>query len=392
MYSDAPLRFMLKPLRAMTLPAWLIAFFPARVAMGRRERLASVVGAGLGIGLTLLGCYLLPGSTSPWLVAPIGASAVLVFAAPASPLAQPWSLLGGNVLSALAGIGVAQFSLPLGLAAALAVALAIAVMLLMRCLHPPGGAMALSVVLAHAAGPVPGLAWALSPVAVNSVLLMLVALLFNNAVRRSWPHRTAPAPVPHATDDPLPQARLAITAADFEAALATHGELLDITRADLQQIVFKADEFLQRRRMAGIRCSDIMARDVICISPDASLARALSLLEAHRVKLLPVVDASQRLQGVLTFHDIYLAQVPRPGSSHADTPARLKCVADIMVRRPVSVRPDQSVAELASLFTDAGLHHLPVLDAQQRVVGMVSQSDFVAALLSLLQHQPVTAA
>lgn len=72
-----------------------------------------------------------------WLIAPMGASAVLLFAAPASPLAQPWSILVGNGVSALMGVLSASLVADPAQAAALAVMLAIAAMLLTRSLHPP---------------------------------------------------------------------------------------------------------------------------------------------------------------------------------------------------------------------------------------------------------------
>src|SRR3546814_11714629 len=83
----------------------------------------------------------------PWLVAPLGASAVLVFAVPASPLAQPWPVIGGNLLSAAVGIFMGQVvGTPL-IAAGMSAGAAIALMSLGRCLHPPGGACALLLAL-----------------------------------------------------------------------------------------------------------------------------------------------------------------------------------------------------------------------------------------------------
>ncbi len=77
----------------------------------------------------------------------MGASAVLLFAAPASPLAQPWSIVVGNGVSALMGVLSASLVPDPALAAALAVMLAIAAMFLTRSLHPPGGAVALTAVI-----------------------------------------------------------------------------------------------------------------------------------------------------------------------------------------------------------------------------------------------------
>ncbi|WP_287815409.1 HPP family protein, partial [Pseudomonas sp.] len=123
------------------------------------------------------------------LVAPLGASAVLVFALPSSPLAQPWSVVGGNTLSALIGIACALWIPEANLAAAVAVALAIAAMFTLRCLHPPGGASALLMVLIGAQD----FSYAWSPVALDSLLLVSAGLLYNNLTRRPWPHVPRPA-------------------------------------------------------------------------------------------------------------------------------------------------------------------------------------------------------
>ena len=87
------------------------------------------------------------GGANPWFIAPMGASAVLLFAAPASPLAQPWSIMAGNLVSALIGVTCAHAIPDPGLAAAAAGSLAIAAMFTLRCLHPPSGAVALTAVL-----------------------------------------------------------------------------------------------------------------------------------------------------------------------------------------------------------------------------------------------------
>jgi CBS domain-containing membrane protein len=125
-------------------------FWPASINVSTQEALRMVAGAGLGIFFVAVLSRYLGKGLEPWLVAPIGASAMLVFGIPSSPMAQPWSIIGGNTLSALVGTFIALM-IPdnLALAAALAVALAIATMLLGRCLHPPGGATALLVVLMH---------------------------------------------------------------------------------------------------------------------------------------------------------------------------------------------------------------------------------------------------
>lgn len=127
----------------------------------------------------------------PWLVAPMGASAVLVLGVPSSPLAQPWSGVGGNTLSALVGIACARWLGPPELAAAVAVAVgaAIGLMLALRCLHPPGGAAALMMVPGGITDP-----WfAVFPVLLNAALLAMAGIAYNNATRRPYPHTQRPA-------------------------------------------------------------------------------------------------------------------------------------------------------------------------------------------------------
>jgi CBS domain-containing membrane protein len=140
----------------------------------------------------------------PWLVAPVGASAVLVFAVPASPLAQPWSVVGGSVLSALVGFGVGQIvGVPI-VAAALALGLAIGGMSMARCLHPPGGACALLYALG-AAGPEHWGVAHLAVIIVNIVVLAGAGWLYNNLTGHPWPHR--PVHIPAAVTPTRPSPR-----------------------------------------------------------------------------------------------------------------------------------------------------------------------------------------
>lgn len=113
------------------------------------------------------------------LVASMGASAVLLFAVPHGPLSQPWSVFGGHLVSALVGVSCAQMIDQPVLAAALAVGLAIGAMQYLRCIHPPGGATALSAVVGGDAVHQLGFQFVLTPVMLNVTTILLVALLFN---------------------------------------------------------------------------------------------------------------------------------------------------------------------------------------------------------------------
>jgi len=161
---------------------------PPRV--DRAEIFWSWVGAALGIGLLAwAGGHFFAARDLPLLIGSFGASAVLVYGAPRSPLAQPRNLIGGHLVSALVGVACWQLfgDFP-GLAQALAVATAIAAMHLTRTLHPPGGATALIATLGAPEIERLGFWYALLPATVGPLLLLLVALLVNNLPRsRRYP-------------------------------------------------------------------------------------------------------------------------------------------------------------------------------------------------------------
>lgn len=150
----------------------------------------SWLGAVLAISvLALLGKYYFFPHDLPLLISSFGASAVLVYGAPRSPLAQPRNLVGGHVISAVIGVLCWQLfhSWP-PLAQAMAVATSIAVMHLTRTLHPPGGATALLPTLGSGDIQRLGFEFVLVPVAAGALILLAVALVVNNLPRtRRYP-------------------------------------------------------------------------------------------------------------------------------------------------------------------------------------------------------------
>jgi len=205
------------------------AFRPILAGATLRDRMIACLGALVGIGLTGVVTRLMIGDAVPALLigASLGASAVLLFAVPASPLAQPWPVIGGSVISTLTGIAVHHLKLDPMVAGGVAVAGAIGLMSLARCLHPPGGGAALAMVVAGPQVTTAGWLFALVPVGVNALLLVAVGWVFHRLVsKHSYPHRPA-APQPRALD---------ITTADVDRALEQFGEPLDVNREDLRTL------------------------------------------------------------------------------------------------------------------------------------------------------------
>ncbi len=373
---------------------WWLWLGVQRQTVSQRERARDVLGAVLGLwlagGLVWLGW----GAQSLWLAAPMGASAVLLFAVPSSPLAQPWPMLAGNVMSALVGVAVLRWLGPTPVAAALAGGLALALMFPLRCVHPPGGAVAITAVLGHGAVHDLGFGFALLPVAANSVLLLAVAL--------AWRQVTQPAPMHgpivhgsrHRTADPSPQDRIGLTTADLDAALRNFNQLVDIDRDALEDLLRQAQMQAWQRRFGSVRCADIMSRDLVTVEFATPLDEAWALLHKHRIRALPVVDRARRVIGVVTLVD-FLEHAKLDPRDHLSLGRRIRqlitptpgvtsdkaeVVGQIMSSPAQTAAEDDSVVELVSRLSDQGLHHVPVVNGQGRLSGMVTQSDLVAAL------------
>jgi CBS domain-containing membrane protein len=318
---------------------------------------------------------------------------VLLFCVPASPLAQPWPVIGGNTICALIGVACAQtIGSPL-LAAPLAGALAILVMFFLRCLHPPSGAVALTAVLGGPAIHVAGFKFALLPVGLNSTLIVLAALVFNNLTGRRYPHKQQSGMKNvHATRDPVPTARIGFTKEDLDAALARYGQVLDVSRDDLEAIIFETEMQAYGRRFGVIPVSAIMSKDAVTIGPGMPLADAWRLLRRHKLHALPVLDRTRRVVGVVGQGDFIhyaglddyqtLGERLRGLVEHVfgARAGRPSTVGEIMHSRVTTVQADEPIAELVPLMSNSGLHHIPVVDEQGVCVGIVSQSDLLAAL------------
>ncbi|ABK39601.1 HPP family protein [Aeromonas hydrophila] len=358
-------------------------FFPVSTNTSIKESCYGALGAFVGLLGTALLCRWGLGLEVHWLIAPMGASAVLLFAAPASPLAQPWSIVVGNGVSALMGVLSASLVADPALAAALAVMLAIAAMFLTRSLHPPGGAVALTAVIGGEGIRQLGAGYVLLPVLLNSLLLLLLALCYNRLLGRRYPNSGQAQPNRHQTADPQPSERVATQAADIDFALEKHGELLDISRQDLQALLQEAQLHALRARVGTVRVQEVMSRDLILIEAQQPAMAAWQLLSHHQVKALPVVDEAGRLIGIITLHDLMIDRALQQPRGAADL-AELR-VADLMTRNVSTARRYQPLYDLVGAFSDGGLHHMPVVDGEQ-LVGILTQSDMVAALFNLALH------
>lgn len=142
----------------------------------------SWVGAFIGIALvSLVSRYAVAETDLVLVIGSFGASAVLIYGAIKSPLAQPRNFVGGHFLSAIVGVTCYKlFPSQVWLASSLAVATAIALMHITKTLHPPGGATALIAVIGSSKIHALGYLYVIVPAGIGAVMMLIVALLVNN--------------------------------------------------------------------------------------------------------------------------------------------------------------------------------------------------------------------
>ncbi len=352
-------------------------FNPILAGATLKERLLGCLGALIGICITGFVCAVMMGNSDhlPLIVAPIGASAVLLFAVPASPLAQPWPIIGGNTISAIVGVVISYLIDDPMLAVGLAVSLAILVMSLTRSLHPPGGAAALTAVIGGAAVAKAGFLFPFIPVALNSIILVCLGLAFHKLARRQYPHRPSVAVVnPHKTNDAPPTLRVGFDKGDIDAALSDLHETLDISPGDIDTLLRQVEMRALLRTRGDITCGDVMSRDVVCVEQNATPEQARALLLAHDIRTLPVLDAQRALVGIVGLRELAARQ---ENGALPISPA-------------VVARATDPAIGLLPKLTDGMTHAVVIVGENNAVEGIVSQTDLLVTVSkSLLANRLV---
>ncbi|WP_250655019.1 HPP family protein [Alkalimarinus coralli] len=212
-----------------------------------QEKLLSSLGGLLGIAVV----YSLSISTdnsisSVFIVASMGASAVLMFAVPHGALSQPWPVVGGHTLSAAIGVFCFQSFSHTAVASACAVSLAILAMYYLRCLHPPGGATALLAVIGGEPIHSMGYSFVVTPILTNVMLLVLAAVVFNSLFKwRSYPaHGLSKSQRLKAHK--RSRRTHGLTQEDFVTALQQLDSFIDVTAEDLSEIFEQAMQHTRR--------------------------------------------------------------------------------------------------------------------------------------------------
>lgn len=336
-----------------------------------REILRAATGAALGLAVTAAVLWgLHPGAdpiSHPALIAPFGASCFLIFAVPNSPMAQPWAVVIGNTVAALAAVLLLHTGMPMLPTAALAVMLAILAMACLRAMHPPGGAVALATVLSAHPDALPGLSYLALPVASGSMALVGFGILWAQITGRRYPFRVAPDPTPHGTKDPAPDRRF-IPSEQVLAATLTRLRLgSNLGVEDLARLIEAAETEANASHLGPTIADQMMSRDLIQVTPDTPLPALAASFRTHRFKTLPVRNADGSFGGLVS-------QSALVGLADPTLTAAMLIDSDLR-----SATPETPLAALIPLLTDGNQQAIPVLEGPQ-LVGLITRSDMIALL------------
>ena len=371
-----------------TLQQFLLGGTIAR--QSRYEVVVSSLGAIIGISLVVWVSQQFVGSAGlPFVVASMGAAAVLLYAAPHSPLTQPWSFVGGHLISAMVGVTCAQWVPDLFLASGLAVGIAIFAMHQLNCLHPPGGAAALVAVIGGEQIQALGYLYILVPVGLNVLILGSAVWL----TRALLSYRKQEKPLIFYHDDhgeAAVSSGLSFSMDDLNSALLEMNTYIDVSIEDLNEIYAHASLNAHKRQLGAMLCRDIMSVRVIAVEFGDYLDVTWSLMQQHGIKGLPVTDRAQRIKGMITVTDFEKEAENYPGENLEErlktvlkrsgelTSHKPEVVGQLMTSPVITLPEDAQVSDAIAIFTENNIGYIPVFNDEHRLSGMLSRSDVLS--------------
>lgn len=351
-------------------------------------------GVGAVVGLGVSGLLVLSPAVDLhlglYLIAPFGATSVLLFAVPNSPLAQPWSAVVGNFMAALVGVAVSLMIADPVLRIALAVGLAITAMILCRAVHPPAGAVSMTAAMSPNAVHHLGFWFALSPVATGTVSLVVLAALYARLTGRRYPFRQFDEPNRHGTHDAAPPERLGLTEEELTGILDRYRQSLNLGVEDLARLIGAAELQAVTHRTGPLTTTDIMSRSLVTVAPETPVAEVADLFRRHRFTALPVVAEGARFIGLIfQFHLVNGSDDDDPRrirprgaglmrrlSRKPGAAARAEDIMSVGVPRVTAGTP---LGAFLPMMADGEVDAVPVLE-DGRLVGIVTRTDLIAAL------------
>jgi CBS domain-containing membrane protein len=336
------------------------------------------------------------GPEYPMIVASMGASSVILFFIPNSPLAQPWPFAGGQILSALVGMTCALYINEIASAAATAVGGSVLIMLLFRCLHPPGAATSLAPIMAGPSLTAIGYEFVLQPVALNVIAMLILSIFINRWVFKLDYPTPLESKQSYSTSgqQSVNVNPAAVHSSDIKQALNELDIFVDMSPQNLSDILNKIEMHAFQRIKKDIHCRDIMITGLDTVEFGTYIEDAWKIMYQKKLKAIPVVDRHHRLLGIVTWHDFFKGLELTPYENFRDhfrqfirrtttlTSSKPEVVGQIMTPNVATLPDNAHIVELIPLMSERGYRQIPIVDPQQRLVGIV----FPANLISALYH------
>ncbi|MFC1748127.1 HPP family protein [Pseudomonadota bacterium] len=357
-----------------------------------QEILLSAVGALVAISLVAWVSHpFLSNKDLPFMVASMGASAVLLFAVPSSPMNHPWALVASHLFCAIVGVSCAQAVPDVLYAVPLTITLSILVMHYLRCLHPPGGATAMLMVLGGPDIVAQGYQLVFTPVALNALILLLAAVLIKCITDASRQSHEVNMPSQWLKDSPHKlEIKPPFEPEDIKAALRDIGTYIDVKESELFDLYRLASHRRYQRNLGDLKCSDFMIANPVGVEYGTKLGEAWRGLEENRLTALPVVDRVNHVIGMVSVDDFIAhankleldslevrikALVTYTSELTSDKP---EVVGQIMSSDVISSSLSSRLTDLLPIMDERDIHHVPVVDDNNKLVGVISRDEVVA--------------
>ncbi|UUM32805.1 HPP family protein [Vibrio japonicus] len=321
---------------------------------------------------------------APLLIASIGASITIIFVIPSSPMGRTWPLVAGHVLAALIGVVLSSVIENIAVLALVTITSTIFAMILLKCVHPPGVATALVPVLSTTSQPV-NLSFLLDPVLLNVVPLAVCGIVFRWWLSRQTSTHTEQISSKAATA----HSKTSLYFEELHQVVETRNEWLDIDEKTLDEIFKQTHLLALEHKNEKLTCEHVMTRDILTLKETDTVYDGLKQLQQNKYSAIPIVNTSNEVLGIFSLVDFLLYVEQRKINSFVGLyllakKRTSKTIGQYMKRNPISIHQDQHIARLIPYLT-SGFHHIPIINDNNQLVGMVTQSDLIEFLYNLNQ-------
>ncbi|MFA5923693.1 MAG: CBS domain-containing protein [Methylococcaceae bacterium] len=240
-----------------------------------------------------------------------------------------------------------------------------------------------------------GYGFVLMPVGLNIAIMLIMAIAINRLVLR-YEYPVAP----HLTDNKKhklntliqPAQRTCISEQDLEQALENMDMFMDVSARDLSKLLTDAQMQSFKRYRGNITCADIMVKNILTVEYGTEVEEAWKIMQSEKLKAMPVIDRARRVIGIITWNDFFkFIKIGANETFQEKFRAFIRRTPDVSTNKPesvghimtssVSVLPEIThIADLIPLMSNQGYRQIPIVNNENRLVGMVYQANLIAAL------------